>query len=182
MSEKSLAAAKVVDGVLIISLPDAEYPVVWQMELGQSKSSALEVRPQADSGFALVLKTPHQDVQNIASYATRDLAVQALLTVSRALERAQGQLKAGYAGPANHPLPVATNYDRYAAPFWAKAVRFILKCFFWLAGFVILFLLVGILTSHLLNGKGGGGVASLSPSSVQQQNVPVAADDFLEGR
>src|SRR5690606_21303301 len=52
------ASASVVDGTLIISLPDAITPVVWRFALGQAKASALEVRPQDDGTFMLLLKTP----------------------------------------------------------------------------------------------------------------------------
>ena len=51
------ASAKVVDGTLILSLPDAISPVVWRMELGHAKSSAIEVREQDNGTFMLTLKT-----------------------------------------------------------------------------------------------------------------------------
>ncbi len=87
-------SAKVVDGMLILSLLDAIQPVVWQMELGQSKSSALEVRPKDDGTFGLYLKTPRADVQEIAPYATKEKAIRALSAVTRAMERAQGHIRA----------------------------------------------------------------------------------------
>lgn len=93
MLDKLTPSAKIVDGILIITLPDAIRPVVWQLELGLSKSSAMEVREQEDGTFLLMLKTPRQDVQEIAPYATRDLAVRALMAVSKALEGAQGRLR-----------------------------------------------------------------------------------------
>ena len=48
MAAKYTSSAKIVDGILVLSLPDAIHPVVWQMELGQSKSSALEIREQLE--------------------------------------------------------------------------------------------------------------------------------------
>lgn len=93
MIDKLIPSAKIVDGILVITLPDAIRPVVWQLELGLSKSSAMEVRDLNDGTFILMLKTPRQDVQEIAPYATREQAVRALLTISAALEGAQGRLR-----------------------------------------------------------------------------------------
>ena len=62
--------AKVVDGVLILSLPDADSPVVWRMELGKTKASAIEVRAENDNGetvHALIVKTPQSDVYKIGT-------------------------------------------------------------------------------------------------------------------
>lgn len=102
MLDKLTPSAKIVDGILVITLPDAIRPVVWQLELGLSKSSAMEVREQNDGTFVLMLKTPRQDVQEIAPYATRDQAVRALLTISKALEGAQGRLRIANSNNPNH--------------------------------------------------------------------------------
>lgn len=181
---KSLAAAKVVDGILILSLPDALNPVVWQMELGQTKSSAMEVRAQADDSFLLVLKTPLQDVQNIAIYNTRALAVAALLTISKALESAQGQINPHYAGITPYPLPAPQMPQWNYVPLWVKISRFIGKTILWIVGIAVLLFVVTFLFSRFIGGTNNtpSSPSSLSSSSSQQQNVPVSADDFLEGR
>ena len=93
MNDKLVPSAKIVDGILVLTLPDALRPVVWQMELGQTKTSAVEVREQNDGSFILMLKTARQDVQEIAPYASRELAVRALLTLSKAMEAGQGRLR-----------------------------------------------------------------------------------------
>lgn len=92
------ASAKVVDGTLILSLPDAISPVVWRMELGHAKSSAIEVREQDNGTFMLTLKTPKGDINDIAPYDTRAKAVTALVAISRAMEHAHGEIH-----PANAP-------------------------------------------------------------------------------
>lgn len=102
MLDKLAPSAKIVDGILVLTLPDAIRPVVWQMELGQTKSSGMEVRELNDGTFVLMLKTPRQDVQEIAPYAKREHAIRALLAVSKALESAQGLLR----GANNNHLPV----------------------------------------------------------------------------
>ena len=102
------SSAKVVDGNLILSLPDAINPVVWRMELGSVKASALEVKPLAAEGtFLLSLKTPKGEVHDIAPFQTRDQAVRALMRVSAGLQGAQGKLS-----PVAQPVqasPVAQN-------------------------------------------------------------------------
>jgi len=86
------SSAKVVDGSLILSLPDAQTPIVWRMELGSVKASAMEIRSeQNDPYFHLVLKTAKGETQKIAPYETRDQALHALMAVSKALETAQPQ-------------------------------------------------------------------------------------------
>lgn len=86
------ASASVVDGTLILSLPDAISPVVWRLELGQAKASALEVRQGEDDVYTLLLKTPRGDGNDIARFVSRGRAVAALMAVSRAMEQAHGQI------------------------------------------------------------------------------------------
>ena len=88
--------AKVVDGVLILSLPDADSPVVWRMELGKTKASAIEVRAENDNGetvHALIVKTPQSDVYKIGTYTDKTNATRALLALTEAMNNAQGQLR-----------------------------------------------------------------------------------------
>ncbi|HNQ91475.1 MAG TPA: hypothetical protein PKI93_00925 [Alphaproteobacteria bacterium] len=184
MSEKIIPTAKVVDGILILSLPDATFPVVWQMEVGQSKSSALEVRPaEHGDGFTLVLKTPRQDVLEIAQYDSKEHAVRALITVSAAMEKAQGQIRTGH-GTGQRSQP----YD-YSVPALRdegqgnKVVKFVFKPLGYIVGALLLFAVLLLLTSSLIgiiSGPMTGGSPS-SPSS-STQNAPMSAEDFLEGR
>lgn len=95
-----VSSAKVVGGNLILSLPDADIPVVWRMELGSVKASALEVRPAAGGGaYSLMLKTPKGESHEIAPYTLRESAVAALMEVSQALNNAHGQMQADAAAP-----------------------------------------------------------------------------------
>lgn len=188
MSEKHSSdirpTAKVVDGILILSLPDATFPVVWQMEVGQSKSSALEVRPgEHDEGFVLVLKTPRQDVLEIARYETRESAVCALITVSGAMEKAQGQIRMGSSlqgqrsQPYDYSVPALRADDHSNA-----AVRFVFKPLGYIISAVVLLMILFFLTSSLI-GMFSGAVDLSSPTaSSSAKNTPVSAEDFLEGR
>lgn len=174
MRSKYSSTAKVIDGVLILSLPDAITPVVWQMELGQSKSSALEIRTLSENQFVLTLKTPRQDVLDIAVYDNRDQAIKALLVVSQAMEKAQGQLKSA---PTENSYPVpAISYTRQSFPFMMIAKK-IFKFAIMIIGAAIALGLVLFVAGKLFLGTSS---PSINPSS--SSNAPMSADEFLERR
>lgn len=175
MADKYISTAKVVDGTLILSLPDAVSPVVWQMELGQSKSSALEIRETDNGQFVLTLKTPRQDVLDIATYANRDLAIKALLVTSAALEKSQGQLKASPTSPVNgYPLPVVSHHPRLGAGFLS-----VFKKIFTISGIILgtlafLGLVLFVVAKLFLTPP--------STTATAPNGGPVSADEFLENR
>ena len=182
MKHKKSASAKVVDGILILTLPDALRPVVWQMQLGQAKSSALEVRDAVDGTFLLILKTPRADNIEIAPFATKAEAVEALLCVSAAMEKAHGQLHA-FASPSGYPSPALIPHRS-----WLGRV---LK--FW--GYLLLALVTffAVLAAVVWFTSSGERPIAGSASPVQQAapaepienpastpaNEPVSAEDFL---
>ena len=69
------SSAKVVDGKLILSFPNAVNPVVWQMESQEAKASALEVNDNEKSGYDLVLKTLKGERVQVASFAEKELSL-----------------------------------------------------------------------------------------------------------
>lgn len=190
MTEKLVPSAKVVDGILILSLPDALRPVVWQMELGQSRTSALEVREQEDGTCHLTLKTPRQDVLEMAPYATKAQAIRALQTVAAAMEKAHGQLR-----PYAHAAMGSENGDSPVSPYPVPAIPYaasicnsltsrsgVLR----LAALAIVFL--ALVVFFVFSGGGGApssiganGDSRATTNSVQT-GTPVSADDFLEGQ
>jgi hypothetical protein len=104
------STAKVVDGRLVLSLTDAQKPVVWQFDLSVAKSSAIELRETNGGETTLILKTAKQDVQDIATYDTHDKAVRALFAISRAMERASGQMHAPLAGTYPPPALIPSTH------------------------------------------------------------------------
>lgn len=184
MVDKYTSTAKVIDGILILSLPDAVSPVVWQMELGQSKSSALEIRNAENDQFVLTLKTPRQDVLDIATYASRDQAIKALLVTTSALEKGRGQLKThantNSAQPNGYPVPVVTQKSG------SRAFNILKKIVAWLAGitlglvllYAVAWLLLGAI--NVIMTPTSGTTASTATST--PNGGAVSADDFLENR
>lgn len=183
------ASASVVDGTLIISLPQAITPVVWRMELGYVRASALEVRTQEGGLYMLTLKTPKGDVHDIAPFDSRGKAVQALMSVSRAMEQAHGQMRAGVANSVFvEGSPAATHASssmapaphHHAEPESAKG-RF-------MTGVIGTVLLLALIAVFMNMGKSGDSTyatsqnpAAGSTASVQT-GVPLSADDFLNNR
>lgn len=177
------SSARVVDGTLIISLPQALTPVVWRMELGHVRSSALEVRQQENGVFMLVLKTPRGDVNDIAPFDSRGRAVQALMAVSRAMEQAHGQIVppaanniANGAGitnlPAIRPATRPASKGRFATGIIGTVL---------LLGLIALFLNMGS-RNHSSMANGHGTDTANHSAEAPQTGVPLSADDFLNNR
>lgn len=177
------SSARVVDGTLIISLPQALTPVVWRMELGHVRSSALEVRQQENGVFMLVLKTPRGDVNDIAPFDSRGRAVQALMAVSRAMEQAHGQIVppaanniANSAGitnlPAIRPATRPASKGRFATGIIGTVL---------LLGLIALFLNMGS-RNHSSMANGHGTDTANHSAAAPQTGVPLSADDFLNNR
>ena len=180
ISNTAKASASVVDGKLILSFPYAQTPVVWQMDLTQAKASALEVlKAEKGKSFTLTLKTQKGESVQVASFETRDEALEGLMAASKALENAHGSIQ------------IAANEDQKIAVAHATGKK--AGKGRWVTGILAVFALIvlfGVLASvspkppmSINTGTGAGAVASGQPSGSASQSagVPVSADDFLNG-
>src|SRR5262245_57472164 len=175
---KTSSTAKVVDGKLILSCPEAINPVVWQMDLAQAKSSALEVR-EVKGNFVLTLKTTKGESVEVAPFATREDAVAALMATSSALENASGQIRpAGSvaAGETVVALPPATEKKQSR---WIGVVL----------GALMILILLGVWGSLAPRAPMSVGTGAASEEGVPQTlndgdepGVPLNADEFLMKR
>lgn len=171
------ASASVVDGTLILSLPDALSPVVWRLELTNAKASALEVREGDGGVFRLMLKTPRGDVNDIADFSSRGRAVAALMAVSRAMEKSHGQIypAANDTEPYNPAhLPVAPKRNKGKG---AKkgGLLGVLAAIVVIVGLSIM--LINMSPPRFKTSASSPAAESSAPSG-----VPVSADDFLKNR
>ncbi|MEM7650969.1 MAG: hypothetical protein AAF204_02660 [Pseudomonadota bacterium] len=171
--QETNASARVVDGKMILSMPDALAPVVWQMDLSEVKASALELRhDEKTERFVLVLKTPRGEKNEIAGFDKRTHALEALMAASAALENAHGSISnASHGGQI--PSSPAQNAKTKRGK-WMSA----------LLGIVILFILLVLWSSIMPNSvnTGTGGTTSTALSaggSAPQSGMPLSADDFL---
>jgi len=169
------ASARVVEGKLILSLPEAIKPVIWQMDLAQAKASALEVSENADgAGYRLMLKTPRGESVEIAGFTARDSAMKGLMAAGSALENAQGHIRVGT--PANDGVfqPAQPSYTAQKSSHgrWIGIV---------LGG--LLLVILGLLwttprPSSLESQPTNAAQSSTNPQD--SSGVPVSADDFLQ--
>lgn len=172
------SSAKVVDGNLIISLPDAINPIVWRMELGSVKASALEVKAHGTDGtFMLSLKTPKGEVHDIAPFQSRELAVRALMRVSAALQGAHGKIAPVTAVPASTPVAMTTDKAGNSALKWLLALGGVLIV-------IILFAVLSTLAPQSTQQAGTGDdptATSVTGEPDSESGVPQSADQLLRG-
>ncbi|MCB1681146.1 MAG: hypothetical protein H6858_06850 [Rhodospirillales bacterium] len=179
-----VSSASIVDGKLILSLPDAYTPVVWQMDLEQAKSSALQVKEDVKNNrFNLCLKTLKGEVEDIASYEDRASAIQALMATSNALENAHGKIRPQAIRAANHNNSQPAISNASPARFSSGEAHHGGKAGAVLAVVMILLLVMAWSfsiprsTDSILSRK-----ATSSSASSEETGVPVSADDFLSRR
>lgn len=179
---QSKSSARVVDNKLILSFPHALSPVVWQMDLEKTNMAALEVfEDEKKKNYALILKRPENENQNIAAFESREDAVDAMMQASYALENAQGFLNARHStGHKDFSAPQASAYastgDMRSGS--GKKIGLILAIVFVIA-------LFGVWSSQLprsLEGSAGGAKTAASANIEDMAGVPVSADEFLQGR
>ncbi len=164
--------AKVVDGKLILSLPGARTPVVWQMDLSEAKTSALEVNDNDKEGFLLALKTTKGETVKIAAFDKKEQAVHALMAASKAMEKAQGQIQQGSSAKSSNSSTQKLGFG--------KTLLMII------GGLVVIFVLFNILISmmpkppmSMQNSAYETGAEAPAPAP---SGVPVSADEFLKRR
>lgn len=174
-----ISSASVVDGKLILSLPDAATPVVWQMDLEQARSSALEVREDAKTGrFTLTVKTPKGESVDIAAYDEKSGAVQALMVTSKALANAHGKIRP-VAANTQEGAYGANHFAPQGAGTQANSSR---------ASTILAVLLILILISAWAYSipKANDSIARTRSASTAatgaDTGVAVSADDFLSKR
>lgn len=178
--DKSATSARVVDGKLILSCPQAVTPVVWQMDLNDVKASAIEVHADDGTGqYTIALKAGKKATEDIAAFSAREEAVECLNSISYALENSYGKIRGGQDSANGH---VSAAYA--PPPKQRKPGRWIIA--------ILAIILLAIAFNMW------GSQAPRAPGSFQQQSsagfaaqqntnpsstagVPVSADDFLNG-
>ena len=187
------ASAKVVDGKLILSCPDAETPVVWTMDVAKAKASAMEVLKKGEDGaHSLTLKSAAGEVLEVATFPTRDAALEGLMLTSDALENAQGQIRGTSGGSvANDAQSHHAKMKKPKPP--GQTRNRLMSVAASLVFLVIMVMVWGMIkpNSYYTGDRYGGSaspdsnMAASSNANVDPQNsagVPVSADAFLNGQ
>lgn len=168
------SSATVINDTLVLSLPDAQSPIVWRMKLDEIKAAAFEIDTQENGIFLLVMKKPKGETQEIAPFDVKSKAIKALMAASKAMEHAE---------------TVAQN-DNNATPYISKQEKKG-SVFAGLFGIVLLGALLFALTKigpqpPAFQSSGQQTNASVSGQSeggsMAGAGVPVSADDFLSGQ
>ncbi len=176
--KNSSSQAKIVDGKLVLSFPQAVRPVLWHMNIAETQSCAFEIRESEAPGgkYSLILKKDKEAPLEIAAFPGLEEATGALMAVSSALEKSRG-LSQGFAvgGEAHQVQSSGTgSFLRFAGA---------------VAGIILLLVLVNALWSLAPRPPQSIASANLSDLGATNQQkaketigAPVSADDFLSGR
>ncbi len=174
---KHSSSAKVVDGSLVLSLPDAITPVVMRLSLEEAKSAAFTVLEKKDK-HVLTVQFSEKESREIAPYDSKEQAVAALMAASAALEKGAPVFSSG-------KVVVANENSRMSLKGMGK----------WVVAFGVLFALVWFITS--MNGglpraplpaslkQGAENTAQTMPNknpftdAKKVTGKPVSADEFL---
>ena len=174
--KKNDSSATVVDGKLILSFPEALNPIVWQMDLNEANSSALEVLGNGKGGeYKLTLKTRKGESVDIAPFENREQAVGALKMIAKALENAHGQIRPANANAAND------TYTRHGTARKRRWIPITLSLIGLFALFNIWIAVIDYTRSGPYDTAQASGPAGTS-SNADEPGVPVSADEFLRGR
>ncbi len=170
-------SASVVDGKLILSMPDAITPVVWQMDLKETQSSAFEVAAAEGQNFSLVSRKGGSKTSDvIAVFSSQQAAVGALMATARALENNRainyvketaGSYAPSYA-PSHHPAPRSKGAGSWLT--WILAAIGVV---------FLIFLLSAMIMMRPTPIELAASGATAASSSESDAGVPVSADDFL---
>ena len=160
---------------LILSLPEAHSPVVWQMGLDSAQSSAFTISEDKKKKiFALVSKDQDGSETVIADFKNKDDAVAILMQTSEVLQSGASTPNAAQSSDAanqNANVPKDKS-DKYGA-----LIAFAL--------IVVLFSVWMMSASSKIEdatGVYGSPQAELSVSPRESSGVAVSADDFLSNQ
>ncbi len=179
----SAPSAKVVDGKLVLFFPDSLRPTLWQMDMGQASASALEVDGDEEAGeYRLVLKTLKDDAHVIAAFDSKEKAVKALTSVSRALSHAHGKIRPA----ASVPAGAVAGAEGTVSVASAGEPPSMFKLLAGVSGIVILLMLILVLwnmsprpPATLASSPAPVSSGAVPTDSAGDTGVPLSADDFL---
>jgi len=158
-------SANVIDNSLVLSLPNALNPVVWRMELAKAKMSAIEIREDKIGDFALILKTPKGDSNEIARFGAKNDALKGLHAITNAMLKAEKSQRKGQKATGSGGI-------------FKKIMMVILG----IVSFVVLLIIIANLIAFFTGaGSNNAGYPS-GAAGVVQDGVPQSADDFLRAQ
>lgn len=172
-TEKS--SARVADGRLILSLPDAETPVIWVMDLDEASTAIIRLEGDKQGNSILKKYGSKGAAETVAVYRDRRYASRALVQASKALEKARGSRVR--VGPNAQPVII-----RPASKITTIFTGFL---YIWFA-----FFLLSNLASYITAKSSALGTTTINNqadiaanpdgSDMDATGVPLPANDFLK--
>jgi hypothetical protein len=166
------SSAKVADGRLILTLPDAQTPVIWIMDLNEATTSVLRIESDQQNLHVIKKLNGKSAADTVGVYASREKAEAALQKASKALAKAQNSRL--HTGQNNQPVIIR--------PASRAARIFTAFLYIWFALY-----LTGNIFYYFANSTAPTPQTSINqqavPTPQTQQNtdgVPQSADEFLQ--
>lgn len=167
LKNKNRPTAAITGGALVLSLPAAQSPIVWRVDLAALTAAAFEVTEEKQV-YNLILKPSQEKTQSIASFESKKDALEALMAASRALEKS-------YSAPS---APEISLHHR-GKGFFTNLLKWTLTIALVIFAFMAVRTLIAPATS----------IQSLTPSSAENSRgsapavgEPLSAEDFLRSR
>ena len=172
------SSAKVADGRLVISMPDAETPVIWIMDLNDAETAVLRLEVDKQ-GLNVIKKHGGKGVaETVAVYRSRSKAERAMIKASKALENARNTRL--HVGPNSQPVIIrpAGRMARIFSFIMSVIVVIILLLY---ARMSLIYNLSATMEQPQISAtKMGADSAIPQTPPADTSGVPLSADDFLK--
>ncbi len=169
MTKTTDSNINIIGNKLIISLPSAQMPVVWQMDLEQAQSASFTIKEDKKAkSFALISKIQNEEASEIARFSDKQVSVDILMEISNALQNAPVQTNIVSSNPEAATIKSKSKDNKIGA---------ILSL-----SLVLILIIIWVLSAskNLNNVEYKNSVSSSAPSS--SSGVAISADDFLNNR
>lgn len=187
--QKLDANVTIVDGKIILSLPNAYSPVVWQMDLEKAQSAAFTVKQDSKTKrHVLILKSDDSAKEEIAEFEDKDTAVQVLMETSSVMQNAHGKIRAGVASngntPASNAAAGAADQKKEGGSDKTGAILAVLLVVILIAIWAVSASIPSRIASTQAADPSArqSNFASAPTSARELSGVAVSADDFLSNR
>ena len=156
-----------IDGFLIISSTEAIDPIIWRMELGNVQETIISIKKNKDN-YDLKIKTSSNKEKNIASFETKDQAINVMSLINKSLEGKEEQVIKSSSISGNSQ----SNSEKKS--YKSDIIMAVI-------GTILIFILISLIqspsnnNSEMINSYNG---QNTEPSI----GKPLSADEFLESR
>ncbi len=170
MTKTNDKSITIIGNKLIVSLPNAQMPVVWQMDLEQAQSASFTIKEDKKAkSFVLISKIENDKADEIASFSDKQDSVAVLMEISSALQNIPVQTNVADNNPESLTAQKSNAKDNKIGAVLSLSL-------------VAILIIIWIFSaSNNLNTVEYNDRASNAPSS-GSSGVAISADDFLSNR